>query len=198
MLRNQIQDVLDRYLHRSLGNLNLAGLLTDVFEVVRYFGITPPPDLLLIARSLTACHHIGTLIDPTFEPLEALAPYLTKRYYQLIFSPRKYKKQLANLANDYYRLITDLPLDAHNLLHQLSREELTIYHKIRDSDGYLRHQNRMTNRWVMTFMGGILLMGGIFMEGPANTINSIRCILLLWGAVILFLVWRAVKKSGGT
>lgn len=198
LLRNQIQEVIDRYLYASLGNLNLAGLLTDVFEVVRYFGITPPPDLLLVARSLTACHHIGSLIDKSFEPITTLAPYLTKRYTKLILSPHRRKKQIFGLAADYTRLLTDLPVDLHNMLHQLSREEFTIYHKIRDSDGYLRHQNKMTNRWVMTFMGAAILLAGTIFDGPTETAHSIKIALLLWGGVIFFLVWLAVKRSGGT
>jgi ubiquinone biosynthesis protein len=198
LLRNQIQEVIDRYLYASLGNLNLAGLLTDVFEVVRYSGITPPPDLLLVARSLTSCHHIGSLIDQSFEPISALAPYLAKRYAKLMLSPQRRKKQLVGLAADYSRLLTDLPVDLHNMLHQLSREEFTIYHKIRDSDGYLRHQNKMTNRWVMTFMGAAILLAGTIFDGPTETAHSIKIALLLWGGVIFFLVWLAVKRSGGT
>jgi ubiquinone biosynthesis protein len=198
LLRNQIQDVIDRYLYASLGNLNLAGLLTDVFEVVRYFGITPPPDLLLVARSLTACHHIGSLIDMSFEPISTLAPYLTQRYTRLVLSPHRRKKQLLGVAADYSRLLADLPVDLHNMLHQLSREEFTIYHKIRDSDGYLRHQNKMTNRWVMTFMGASILLAGTIFDGPTETAHSIKIALLLWGCVIFFLVWLAVKRSGGT
>jgi ubiquinone biosynthesis protein len=198
VLKNQIQEVLDRYLQSSLGSLNLASLLTDVFEVVRQFDITPPPDLLLVAKSLTSYHHIGVLIDPDFEPVKSLKPYLIYRFKSLSLSPKRLSKQALSLTQDYARLFSDLPIDLHNMLHQLSREEFTIYHKIRDSDGYLRHQNKMTNRWVMTFIGATLLLAGTILENSSAASYSVRIALLATGAVIFFMVWLAVKRSGGT
>ena len=56
----------------------------------------------------------------------------------------------------------------------------------------------MTNRWVMTFMGAALLLAGTIVDGTTETAHSVSIILLIWGGIIFFLVWLAVKRSGGT
>jgi ubiquinone biosynthesis protein len=196
-LKNQINDVLDMYLGRPLGKINLANLLTEIFEVVRKFEISPPPDLLFVARAITSFQYIGSSLDPDFEPISAMRPYLKKRYLATISNPNRYLKNLINTTDAYTKLMMDFPVDARQLLKQFATEEFTLFHQFRDIESLCLHQNKLINRIIISVIGATILVLGVLYKGHNSFDPILRVILMSLGSLLLFLVWRAVKRSGG-
>lgn len=198
LLKNEIADVVDRYIGDTIGRINLAKLLSEIFEVVRQFDITPPPDLLFIARAITLFQHLGASLDPDFEPVKSMKPYLVRRYLRIVLSPDRYARLATETISDYQALLAEFPVSARQMLQQLARDEFTLYHQFRDSELHLDHQNRMANRFVMAISGASLLIVGTILESSSAATQTVRIGLLIWGSVVLFFVWLSVKRSGGT
>lgn len=199
-LRNQLSEILDNYLGQSLKRLDLTGLLSEIFEVTRRYGIKLPPDLLLIAKSLTTLQHIGSIIDPDFNPEEHIGPYLMARLRHHQSDYHTYINHISEISDSYLKLFTELPSDIRAILRSLSRDNLNINTTFGNFEEIKQHQSRLLNRLLMVIIGlGLLTIGIAMTSIERSRIDiSVSYVLIVLGALILFLSWIAVRRSGGT
>ncbi len=199
-LKNQIAEILDVYLGLPLGQLDLARMLVDVFEVARRYGIKPPADLLLVGKSIATIEHIGATLDPGFDPLEHVKPYLKKLYLSQLADPKRHLAAAAEISGAYGRLLSELPADLRTIFRNLARDSLTINLSEKDLFEKRKHQNRMLNRALMTIIGIALLALGVFSvdTGASNIHAGATYLMIIAGLVILILVWLSIRKTGGT
>lgn len=199
-LKGQVGEILDSHVGQTLGDLNLTALMSEIFEVIRRFGIKPPPDVLSIARAITTLSYIARALDPNFDPVKSIQPYLFRRYIRQISDPRVYSAYLEELSTSYRRLITDLPIELREVLRNLSRDKFTVGTIDRNFHAAKLHQNRIANRFVMTAIGiTLLVLGSITLLFAPQTLSvAVPYALLIWGSITLVLVWISVRRSGGT
>lgn len=199
-LKAQLEEILCFFIGRSLGELNFALLLSDIFEVLHRHNITFPADLLLVAKALTTLEHIGAKLNPGFEPVQTIKPYLIKRYAALMADPRWHLRAAGEIASSYRLLLKDLPGELRALLRNLGREEFTIHTAIRNFSQLRHHQNQMANRIIMALAGLVFMVIGIYCSTlPLSPLSSgITYAFLIIAGLLLFSTWRAITKSGGT
>jgi ubiquinone biosynthesis protein len=196
-LKNQIADILDTYLESNLGELNFSMILSEVFEIIRTNGMKPPPDLLLVAKAITALQYIGASLDPEFNPIKAIRPYLIKRYAAIIANPKVYAQYAMNIADGYKKLLEQFPGDVRTILRQFARGEFVVGHKLEDFELMYRHQNKIVNRAIMTVIGVTFMVLSIFIYDINRISSGLGIVLFSVGVVVLVRVWYAVFKSGG-
>lgn len=198
-VRVQIWEILDSYLGKSLGALDLSRLLSEVFEVVRRYGIKPPPDVLMIAKSLTTLESIGTVLDPTFDPVQVIKPYVTSRYLHYLTDPRVRLERLRGLAESYQSLAADFPESARTVLGQLARGSLTLQTVDRNYPLIKEHQNRLLNRALLGALSTALLALGLLLRAfyQAGADSWIAYVLIALGIYGLLRTWLAIFRSGG-
>lgn len=199
-LKTQVAEILDIYLDKPLGELNIAALLVDVFEVLRRYGILFPPDLLLVAKALTTLEHVGARLDPDFEPIQSIRPYLLQRYAREIANPKTHAHYLTTLLDSYRRLATDLPIELRALLRLLARQEYVLTTRNQDFDELRRHQNQMLNRALIVAFGlGMVAVGIYLASREAVIIDKYAAYVFLGlGIFALFGAWRSIRRTGGS
>jgi len=198
-LKIQVAEILDYYLGQTLEKLDLSSLLIDIFEVVRDYGIKPPPDLLLVGKALTTIEYIGASLDPAFNPVQAIKPYLMKRYLAQLTDTRLYTANIAAISDSYRRFVTDLPRDLRSILKSLSRGTLSISTSRKDLGELKRHQNKLLNRALGGALGiGLFALGLLVRHVATDGFEAtLAYILFVAGGLSLFLTWLAIKRSGG-
>jgi ubiquinone biosynthesis protein len=196
MVKREISELIDQYLGRALGSLDAAELVSAIFEVVRRHGISPPADLLLVGKSLTTLEYLGALLDPGFDPITKIQPYLVAQYTRQLTDPKRYASALRQFANHYRKFLVDLPQELRIILRTVARDEFTLQVRSKDFTELCRHQNKLLNRAMMGLLGALLLSLGVFFNVAQQT--TVSYVLMGWGALILVLTWIAIRRSGGT
>ena len=198
-VRVQIMEILDSYLGRSLGELDLSRLLGEVFEVVRRYGIKPPADVLMIAKSLTALESIGSALDPSFNPLQVIKPYVTQRYLRFRTDPRLRFERLRDIAESYQNLASELPQSMRSILSQLRRGTLYVQTASKNFPAVREHQNKLLNRALLGAIGISLLTLGLLliMFDRTETETWAAYGLMALGVYALARTWLAIRRSGG-
>ena len=198
-LKNQIAEIFDVHLSQPLGNMDISHLLADIFEVVQRYGIRPPPDLLLIGKSLTTLEHIGALLDPQFDLIKNIKPYLLQRYLATLADRKFYVSHAADVADTYRRLIAESPERLRVVLRKLANDEIVVNSVNKDLSSTFRHQNSMLNRALTVFMGVIFAALGILILSfrTPHTHLSLAYSLIALGALLLLVAWLAMRKTGG-
>ncbi len=75
-LKREIKAIVERYESVPLGEIDLGRFIQAVFEVVVKHDVRLPPDLLIVGKSLTTIEGIAQEIDPSFDPLAEMRPFL--------------------------------------------------------------------------------------------------------------------------
>ena len=197
-LKAQLSELLEQHVGRTLGSLNIAEMLGDIFAIVRRFGIRLPPDILLVGKSLSLLEYIGAQLDPDFEPLATVQPYLVRRYARMRADPRAYSVFLRDVGDAYRRLFADLPTELREIVRNLARDRLTL--RVSEADRELNYTNR--NRILNRGLAGVLaialtLIGIVLVAIPSRISLPGSYAVLACGLVVMFITWRAVSRSGG-
>ena len=199
-LKGELSELLDNYLGETLGTLQVGSMLTDIYDILHRYQLHVPPDLLLIGKSLTTLEHLGAILDPNFQPLKSIYPYLKELYLKVITNPKTYSRVISSIGFEYYRLATEFPAEVRTILKKLSRQNFTVETIEVEGREKREHQNRLTNRAVMTAIGlALLWLGFRFLEPATNADQNLFAgyLLLSLGGSVLFFVWRAVIRTGG-
>jgi ubiquinone biosynthesis protein len=194
-LQTQFAEVIDMHLqpNPSQKGINMAALVGDIFEVARRYGIRPPPDLLIVGRVLTSLQAIASALEPAYDPIEIVRPYLINRYRQMLFSSETYLRHSGDLIHNYHQLVYDLPLDLTAILKRIAKGQFSLGIKHDTFPDLARLYNRLVNRILLTIIGIVFFFTGL---SWINT-TSISYFCFIMGGAAIVRVLIAIRRSGG-
>lgn len=195
-LRVQISEIVDTYLGEKLGELDLGRLLAEIFDVVRKFGLRPPSDLLLVGKSLTTLVTIAAQLNPEWDPISVLKPYLLRYYLKEVANPKTYTRVLGEMTDSYSKLMLNLPNELRQIFAKLARGNLTVVVSQQDIHRLTRHHNNLVNRVIVTLIGLTSFVLAVISLQESATIGLGYGLLILSG-LLLASVWLAIRRSGG-
>jgi ubiquinone biosynthesis protein len=195
-LKVRLIEILELYLDESLGSLDLARLLADVFDVVRSHGIRPPPDLLLVGKALTTVEFIGARLDPNYQPVASIRPYLMRQYAAMLLDPKVYADYAITVGDNYRRFLTDFPGDIRLVARQLARGELAVGTFRADRRDVERTIHRVANRAIVMFVATALMCTGAVLFAT-HADHTVATSLLIAGGGLLLVGISAVARTGG-
>jgi ubiquinone biosynthesis protein len=193
----QISDIIDNYLGERLGELDLARLLSEIFEVVRKFGVRPPSDLLLVGKSLSTLVSIAAELKPDWDPVAALKPYLMRYYFKEVANPKTYSRFMGEMTDSYRKLMFNLPNELRQILAKLARGNLTVVVSQQDLHRLTKHHNNLVNRIIGTLVALTFLVLSIVSLQSHSAPAGLGYGLLILSGLLLGAVWLAVRRSGG-
>ena len=125
-LRTEIHELLSRYYGMEIGALDIGVFITEVFETIIRYDVRMPADLLLVGKSVTTMEGIARQIQPDFNPMLELRPYLIRLYARRALDPNTYSRRIWRVAHDWWGLARSLPNDVRGLARRARDGELQI------------------------------------------------------------------------
>ncbi|EMI15727.1 ubiquinone biosynthesis protein AarF [Rhodopirellula maiorica SM1] len=150
-LMSSIQELIDEYAHQSLGEFDLSGFLHEIVEIIREHRIYLPAKVAMLLKVLVMLEGTAHQLSPSFCLAELIEPY-GKRAMLRRFSPKKVYARLKSNVDDWERLISVLPKDAADILHNFKRGKFDVH---------LQHRRLepIVNRLVLGILTAALFMG---------------------------------------
>ncbi len=194
-LKREIKQLIDRYYNVPVGDIDLGRFINQVFEVVVKHDVRMPADLLLVGKALTTIEGIAQEIDPTFDPVTEMRPYLLKTYVLRVLDPAHHAKELSKDVVDLTTLVRKLPGEIRTLLKKVRKGELRVVTATEDLTVILERHDRRVNRTLVTvFSTTAMLTGTAFalagLEGAAIAAYGLGTLWFLWA-------WLGILRTGG-
>jgi ubiquinone biosynthesis protein len=124
-LREDVNAIVSEFRGKPLERLNLGRVLRDFFSALRAHKVRCPADMILLIKALTTIESVAHDLDPSFELVAAVRPYLeslvSKRY-----SPSALQGRLGRGVLQYLELAEDLPGELRPILTQIRKNKLTV------------------------------------------------------------------------
>ncbi|HMN01949.1 ABC1 kinase family protein [Geobacter anodireducens] len=157
-LKRDLTGLIDNYYETPLQEIEVGRVLLEFLEVITTYHIKFQPDLMLLAKALVAIEGMGRELDPTFDMVEHLRPFM-KQAVRDRFSPRQLIREMNSNLLSYFTLARNLPRDLKELLNRINRNKFKIDLEHRGLDRAMREFDKSVNRLSSSLIIAALIVG---------------------------------------
>ena len=183
LLRADVRDFIDSYYGVELGHFNIGSLLSDFVRMMMSHGITCPGDLMLLIRALVTLEGVGRDLDPDFNLVGVLQPFVESAVRQR-YDPKRIASRIFDELRTLGTVACKLPVSLEKTLDKLSNNDLRVQLEHRRLDRLINELDRSGNRIVIGMILSSLIVASALIYSTTNTggTNS------FWLSVPVFLV----------
>jgi ubiquinone biosynthesis protein len=157
-LKRDLTGLIDNYYETPLQEIEVGRVLLEFLEVITTYHIKFQPDLMLLAKALVAIEGMGRELDPSFDMVEHLRPFM-KQAVRDRFSPRQLIREMNSNLLSYFTLARNLPRDLKELLNRINRNKFKIDLEHRGLDRAMREFDKSVNRLSSSLIIAALIVG---------------------------------------
>jgi ubiquinone biosynthesis protein len=199
-LRRDVEHLLSQFADQPLSALPLGPLLTEVLSVMRRYHLVLPSNLVLLLKTLVMTEGMVVQLDPSFNLVEALTPYVERLMLQQ-YSPTAWVRRLGKMIPDLTWLATEFPQHLRRLMGELERGTLKFDIQPTGLEPVFKRIERIANRIVLGVIVAALIVGlsmlvSAYRPGVPGVWEVLLTIgLTLAGVLAIYLVW-SIFRSG--
>jgi ubiquinone biosynthesis protein len=204
LLKRDLNQLFDRYYHRSLGDIRVGQLLSDVLTVTRHHHLQFPSNLFLLIKTLIMSEGLGAQLDPDYNLSVLIKPYATKMLLQR-YNPAYWGKRLGRVGGDLLWLGMELPAQLRRLARASERGNLVLPMHPVGLEAALQRLEGMVNRLVLGMVLAAFLVGLALLMTVYHPLGSERWMGVLFGfgfTVVLllgaYLIRGMIKRGRGS
>ena len=192
-----LSDFVAHYAHQSAERFDLAGALSEMFNLMRRHRIVLPAAMTLLLKVLIMLEGTGRRLAPNFSLMEVLKPYRSKMLARRISPARKFRKA-RRIAYELEQLAEVFPRRMRDILQQVQTGRFDVH---LDHRGLEPSVNRLVLGMLTSalFLGSVLLVTNKVLPFTFWPVVGISAPGLLGVSLSTFLglrILRAINKSG--
>ncbi len=155
-LRITVEELMNKYLVRSLDQVDATSLINELTDVAIRYRIRVPPDYALLGKAGGTLEGIIRQLAPELDITDTIMPYAQKLLAER-YSPQALGKLAVRTAVQVMDGAQELPLLAHQLLSDLEQGRITIQVHNEEMDRMSRVLNDLGTKLFM----GMVAMGTV-------------------------------------
>jgi ubiquinone biosynthesis protein len=157
-LKRDLSNFIDSYYEIPLKEIEVGRMLLEFIEIITLYSIRIQPDLMLLAKSLVIIEGMGRSLDPAFNMVEHLRPFMVKAVRRRM-SPRRITRDISAVAGSYLNLARNLPRDLKEIINRINRNKFKIDLEHRGLDKFTADFDRSINRLSSSLILAALIIG---------------------------------------
>jgi ubiquinone biosynthesis protein len=161
-LKRDLTHFIDGYYEIPLREIEVGRMLLEFVEIITLYSIRIQPDLLLLAKSLVIIEGMGRSLNPAFDMVTHVRPFLEKILRRKL-SPRTVSRQMRTMVSSYLNLARNLPRDLKEIVNRLNRNKFKIDLEHRGLDKFTADFDRSINRLSSSLILAALIVGSSIM-----------------------------------
>ncbi len=114
-----------KYLGKSLGDIELSALLRDLVDGARRYGIEIPSGFLMMGKALMTVEGVGKEIYPDLDVFEEVKPYFL-RLIQQRYSPERITQDVIRGVTRLSHAATEAPMQMQEILEDLRKGAFSL------------------------------------------------------------------------
>lgn len=157
-LQRDLSELIDDYYDIPLQEINAGRLLADFVEILIEYRIKFPTDLMLLAKALVTMEGVGRSLDPDFNMIGHLRPFMKKLFIQRK-TPASLSREFTRTFLAYGALVKSLPRDVKELINRINRNKFKIDLEHRGLDRLISDLDKSSNRLSFSLLIASLIVG---------------------------------------
>ncbi len=157
-LKRDVSEFIEDYYEVPLQDLNTGRMLTDFIEILARYRLKFPSDLMLLAKALVTIEGIGRQLDPDFNMISHMKPFMQKLIHQRM-SPGNLSRDLLRTVEAYTALARNLPNDIREFINRINHNKFKIDLEHRGLEKLIVDLDKSSNRLSFSLVIGSLIIG---------------------------------------
>jgi ubiquinone biosynthesis protein len=157
-LKRDLSEFIDSYYEIPLQEIEVGRMLVEFIDIITTYHIKLQPDLMLLAKALVIIEGMGRELDPQFDMVEHLKPFMEQAIRDKM-SPRRFAKDMGAIVMSYVNLTKNLPREVREILHRLNRNKFKIDLEHRGLDLFSKEMDKSMNRLSSSLIIAALIIG---------------------------------------
>jgi ubiquinone biosynthesis protein len=157
-LKRDIAEFIDSYYELPLNDIEVGRMLLEFIEIITIHQIKFQPDLMLLTKALINIEGMGRELDPHFNMVEHVRPYIDRSLKERV-SPRRLAKDFGEHLLYLAQLARSLPKDLKELLNRIKRNKFKIDLEHRGLDRFIQELDKSINRLSSSLIIAALIVG---------------------------------------
>ena len=133
-------------------------MVIEFLEIITTYRIKFQPDLMLMAKALMTVEGMGRTLDPQFDMVEHLRPFVERAISQRL-TPRTMSRDVRSIASSYLGMVKNLPRDLKTLINRINHDKFKIDLEHRGLDQFTRELDKSINRLSSSLIMAALIVG---------------------------------------
>jgi len=158
LFRQDLKELLDRYLGIPLKNLEINKVSQDILRMMTQYHLVLPSNLVLMIKALSVVETTGRQLDPDFDMVSTAKPFV-KNLLRKKFAPRELLKKSGLVFQESVELIEQLPRDLIDILYKLKEGKLKFNFEHRNLEKLTKEIDRSSNRLSFSLIIAALITG---------------------------------------
>lgn len=187
-MREDIYDLLDRYYNIPIGRFNMKMAYEEGFLLLKRYKVTLPRNLTLLAKALIEVEGLGNLLDPEFDVMNHLKPYI-REIIKERYSVSGILDVLSKTGGEYVKFLRNFPRDAGDVLEKAREGKLKFVYEHKGLENLTSSIDRASVRLGISFIFIALVVSSSILIGklPFLSIAGFvaALILLFWFIISL-------------
>ncbi|MDU0458709.1 MAG: AarF/UbiB family protein [Geobacteraceae bacterium] len=157
-LKRDLSYFIDGYYEVPLKEIEVGRMLLEFIDIITLYNIRIHPDLMLLAKSLMIVEGMGRTLNPAFDMVEHVRPFMEKAVRRKM-SPKNMYKDISTVISSYTSLASNLPRDLKEIINRLNRNKFKIDLEHRGLDKFNTDFDRSMNRLSSSLILAALIIG---------------------------------------
>lgn len=157
-LKRDLFNFIDGYYEIPLKEIEVGRMLMEFIDIITLYSIRIPPDLMLLAKSLMLIEGMGRTLDPAFDMVDHLKPFMVKSVRDK-FSPRRVSRDINQILVSYLNLARNIPRDLKEIINRINRNKFKIDLEHRGLDKFTADFDRSINRLSTSMILAAMIIG---------------------------------------
>lgn len=157
-LKRDLSEFIDSYYEIPLQEIEVGRMLQEFIEIITTYHIKFQPDLLLLSKALVTIEGMGRKLDPQFDMVEHLRPFVDRAIKDRL-SPRHLAKEMSGHFLSYFQLAKNLPRDIKEFINRMNRNKFKIDLEHRGLDRFINELDKSANRLSSSLIIAALIVG---------------------------------------
>ncbi|MBV5339167.1 MAG: ubiquinone biosynthesis protein UbiB [Deltaproteobacteria bacterium] len=157
-LKRDLSNFIDGYYEIPLKDIEVGRMLLEFIEIISLYNIRISPDLMMLTKSLVLIEGMGRALDPAFDMVEQLRPFIVKAVRQK-FSPLRVSRDINHILSSYLNLARNIPRDLKEIINRINRNKFKIDLEHRGLDKFTADFDRSINRLSISMILAAMIIG---------------------------------------
>jgi ubiquinone biosynthesis protein len=199
VFQSDVEKMLD-YFEREDVSVADPRLMEMMLGIAKKHRMLLPPDFVLISRALFQFEGFCRELDPDFELVDVLEPFVAELLWKKIASPGSQKELVEETVGELLRFARSFPHTLNTLVRKVERNELSTRVEVAGLEGLKRSQGRGVLKMAFTVMMAALVIGlGIVYASGAPTDRAGQFLFAAGGILaawtVVMILWSEAFKG---
>ncbi|MBW3583795.1 MAG: hypothetical protein KY455_11905 [Euryarchaeota archaeon] len=171
-------------------------VLDMIIKIANDHNMLLPSDFMLITRALYQFEGFCRAIDPDYELVNVLRPYVMEVMREVLYGPEKQKEIVGNLVADYTELLQRLPGRITSIMRKIEKDELKVDLELKGMSGYKKANAKNARIIAFSLLMAAVVLGNaiVLSAGDIRLVASFfflsGLVVTVWALVMLATAWQ--------